>query len=271
MKRIALLAILAFTSLIAYSKYVIVNVEIPGTLDYEVAKQADWKTVDSLKVIGGINGTDVRTYRRMGRGREPAIVDGSGKHHYYIYNEIAGTYVGNTTEGKLKYLDLSEANIVAGGDAYATAVYDDDEKIVSVGRHTEDCYTEDNVVGSLMLSGEFSEVIFPNSATRIDAWPIGSIAWKSLKKVKVPDSVRVLPELLLWRFENLESIELPSVLEGIGSQAFSYTKVGFGFKMNIEKFPESLRYIGAGAFYKGSNIFDYLKAVSYTHLRAHET
>ena len=52
MKRIALLAILAFTSLIAYSKYVIVNVEIPGTLDYEVAKQADWKTVDSLKVIG---------------------------------------------------------------------------------------------------------------------------------------------------------------------------------------------------------------------------
>lgn len=99
-----------------------------------------------------------------------------------IYNEIAGTYVGNTTEGKLKYLDLSEANIVAGGDAYATAVYDDDEKIVSVGRHTKDCYTEDNVVGSLMLSGEFSEVIFPNSATRIDAWPIGSIAWKSLKK-----------------------------------------------------------------------------------------
>lgn len=85
MKRIALLAILAFTSLIAYSKYVIVNVEIPGTLDYEVAKQADWKTVDSLKVIGGINGTDVRTYRRMGRGREPAIVGGSGKHHYYIY------------------------------------------------------------------------------------------------------------------------------------------------------------------------------------------
>lgn len=55
-----------------------------------------------------------------------------------------------------------------------------------------------------------------------------------LKKVKVPDSVRVLPEMLLWRFENLESIELPSVLEGIGSQAFSYTKVGFGFKMNIE-------------------------------------
>ena len=54
MKRIALLAILAFTSLIAYSKYVIVNVEIPGTLDYEVAKQADWKTVDSLKVIGGM-------------------------------------------------------------------------------------------------------------------------------------------------------------------------------------------------------------------------
>ena len=77
MKRIALLAILAFTSLIAYSKYVIVNVEIPGTLDYEVAKQADWKTVDSLKVIGGINGTDVRTYRRMGRGREPSIVGGS--------------------------------------------------------------------------------------------------------------------------------------------------------------------------------------------------
>lgn len=267
MKRIALLAILAFTSLIAYSKYVIVNVEIPGTLDYEVAKQADWKTVDSLKVIGGINGTDVRTYRRMGRGREPAIVGGSGKHHYYIYNEIAGTYVGNTTEGKLKYLDLSEANIVAGGDAYATAVYavsDGDEKIVSVGGHTKDCYTEDNVVGSLMLSGEFSEVIFPNSATRIDAWPIGSIAWESLKKVKVPDSVRVLPEMLLWGFENLEYIELPSVLEGIGSQAFSYTKVGFGFKMNIEKFPESLRYIGAGAFYEGSyRIFDdYLKDIS---------
>ena len=267
MKRIALLAILAFTSLIAYSKYVIVNVEIPGTLDYEVAKQADWKTVDSLKVIGGINGTDVRTYRRMGRGREPAIVGGSGKHHYYIYNEIAGTYVGNTTEGKLKYLDLSEANIVAGGDAYATAVYavsDGDEKIVSVGGHTKDCYTEDNVVGSLMLSGEFSEVIFPNSATRIDAWPIGSIAWESLKKVKVPDSVRVLPEMLLWGFENLEYIELPSVLEGIGSQAFSYTKVGFGFKMNIEKFPESLRYIGAGAFYEGSYIIfdDYLKDIS---------
>lgn len=87
-----------------------------------------------------------------------------------------------------------------------------------------------------------------------------------LKKVKVPDSVRVLPEMLLWGFENLESIELPSVLEGIGSQAFSCTNVGpglFGFKMNIEKFPESLRYIGAGAFYDGSSrIFDYLKDIS---------
>ena len=69
-----------------------------------------------MKIIGEINGTDLRMIREMA---------GSNSN-------------GNSTDGKLSVLDLSEAKIVKGGDCYLNNGYD---------------YTSNDVIGSRAFLG----------------------------------------------------------------------------------------------------------------------
>lgn len=92
-----------------------ITLEKAGTLPDRIASSKKNK-ITNLKIIGEINGTDLRMIREMA---------GSNSN-------------GNSTDGKLSVLDLSEAKIVKGGDCYLNNGYD---------------YTSNDVIGSRAFLG----------------------------------------------------------------------------------------------------------------------
>ncbi len=97
------------------TKQITIKLEKAGTLPDRIASRKKYK-VTNLKIIGEINGTDLRMIREMA---------GSNSN-------------GNSTDGKLSVLDLSEAKIVKGGDCYLNNGYD---------------YTSNDVIGSRAFLG----------------------------------------------------------------------------------------------------------------------
>ena len=97
------------------TKQITINLEKAGTLPDRIASSEKYK-ITNLKIIGEINGTDLNMIREM----------------------AGGNYTGNSTDGKLSVLDLSEAKIVKGGDCYLNNGYD---------------YTSNDVIGSRAFLG----------------------------------------------------------------------------------------------------------------------
>ena len=95
------------------TKQITINLEKAGTLPDRIGSSKKYK-ITNLKIIGEINGTDLRMIRDMA---------GSSSN-------------GNSTDGKLSVLDLSKAKIVEGGDCYYI-----------------DYYTSNDVIGSYAFSG----------------------------------------------------------------------------------------------------------------------
>ena len=93
------------------TKQITIKLEKAGTLPDRIPSRKKYK-VTNLKIIGEINGTDLRMIR-----------------------EMAGS---KNTDGKLSVLDLSEAKIVEGGDYY---YYDYDNN------RNNYYYTSNDVIG----------------------------------------------------------------------------------------------------------------------------
>lgn len=83
-----------------------VNVATAGTLSTLITAGEKY-TIDELTLTGELNGSDLRLLRDM----------------------AGNDYMGQPTNGMLKKLDLSGANIVAGGDAY----FDLDNNYINLG------------------------------------------------------------------------------------------------------------------------------------------
>ena len=79
------------------TRQITIKLEEAGTLPDRIASSEKYK-ITNLKIIGEINGTDLGMIRKM----------------------AGSSYTGNSTDGKLSVLDLSEAKIVEGGDSYYT-------------------------------------------------------------------------------------------------------------------------------------------------------
>ena len=101
------------------TKQITIELEKAGTLPNRITSSKKYK-ITNLKIIGEINGTDLRMIREMA---------GSNSN-------------GNSTDGKLSVLDLSEAKIVEGGDSYYTD-YDNNNNY----------YTSNDVIGSYAFYG----------------------------------------------------------------------------------------------------------------------
>ena len=97
------------------TRQITITLEKAGTLPDRIASSEKYQ-ITNLKIIGEINGTDLRMIREMA---------GSNSN-------------GNSTDGKLSVLDLSEAKIVKGGDCYLNNGYD---------------YTSNDVIGSRAFLG----------------------------------------------------------------------------------------------------------------------
>lgn len=133
--------VLKFLLLKCFAKQITLKLTKAGTLPNKIGIGKK-NLVTSLKIIGEINGTDLRFIR-----------------------EMAGSDVkGNSTSGNLSVLDLSEARFVAGGDYY-------------YNNYSEHYYTSNDIIGASAFRDcdSLKSVIIPSSVTEIreyafDGW-----------------------------------------------------------------------------------------------------
>ena len=156
------------------------------------------KKVVSLKAIGTINGYDIFMIR--------------------------------TKMTKLRYLDLTDADIVANGFAY----YDGYS-------------TSDNVVGSYFFYKLYNLVTLklPKNAYSIGSYAMASCS--SLESVDFPKKLKYINDQSFGWCGKLDNVILPDGLESIGNGDYSYS---FTSCKNLKaiQFPPSLKYIGGYAF-----------------------
>ena len=186
----------------------VATVVTAGTLSTLIPEEEKY-TITKLKVVGPLNGSDIRYIR-----------------------EMAGRDVnGNETEGKLVDLDISEATIVEGGDMY----YNDTANL-------GECYTENDVLGNFMFSYTKLQRILPP----VNITSIGNSAFRfceSLTDVVIPETVTSLEDYAFSFCIKLTDINLPEAITSIGFEAFSACNL-----LNNIIIPEAVTTIGDYAF-----------------------
>ena len=141
------------------TRQITITLEKAGTLPDRIASSKKNK-ITNLKIIGEINGTDLRMIREMA---------GSNSN-------------GNSTDGKLSVLDLSEAKIVKGGDCYLNNGYD---------------YTSNDVIGSRAFLG-----------------------CSVLTSLTLPAGITSIATGVFSSCSGLTSLTLPAGITSIGDEAF---------------------------------------------------
>ena len=145
--------------------------------------------ITNLKIIGSINGTDLRTIR-----------------------EMAGSdYLDRPTKGKLSVLDLSEARIVAGGDPYY---------VFKSSSSTTDHYTSNDEIGySAFLScRSLTSLILPVGVTRISNFAFQHCS--NLVSITLPTGITTIGYGTFSGCSSLASITLPTGITELGPGAF---------------------------------------------------
>ena len=211
-----------------------VNVETAGELSDLISNHdVDPLTITDLTITGPLNSTDLRLIREM------AGNDDSGK----------------PTDGMLKKLDLSGANIVEDDEKYLDTdqiISSTQESMPNIGDNSFHFATQENVLGTALFAGcdKLEEIVLPNSIEAIGDY----VFWNclNLKALEIPKNVSSIG----WRFINGQNdISKLSVAEG--NQTFSSpdgsnalmkgTELVFG--LSSTKIPTGTTIIGSEAFY----------------------
>ena len=210
-----------------------VNVATAGTLSDLISNDdVDPLTITDLTITGQLNGTDLRLLREM----------------------AGNDYLGQPTSGNLKKLDISGANIVAGGEKYL----DTDRITSSTGTYTQDngensfhYETENNVLGKSLFAGcdKLEEVILPNSLTAIGEYQFWYCL--NLKSISIGKNVSSIGWQLVYGPNKLTNISVAEENATFSSPVNSNllmqgTKVFFGF--GNPTFPAGTTVIGTEAF-----------------------
>ncbi len=170
----------------------IVDVATAGTLPTLITG-GEKDQITHLTVTGDLNGTDIRFIREM-----------AGKN---VINE--------KTAGKLSVLDLSQANIVSGGDYYYK---DNREGIILTDSRIRN--TSDNVIGRVMFDSctGLTEIVLPNSITSIAAGAFEGCT--GLTSLIIPDNVTSIGIAAFSGCSSLTSLTIGSNVTSIGLCAF---------------------------------------------------
>lgn len=124
--------------------------------------------ITELTISGQLNGTDIKYIRDM------------------------------IIMGKLTKLDIRNASIVSGGDAY-------------YGEHTQTCYTRNNEIGQKMFMDckNLSVIVLPSTVTKIKSDAFFNC--HSLSRLDLPESCREMDNNAIHHCNNLQSILLGAV------------------------------------------------------------
>ena len=225
-------------------KTVTINLTEAGTLPDKISS-SNKNIITNLKIIGDINGTDLRFIR-----------------------EMAGNIIGY---GNLSKLDLSKAWIVEGGEAYYHNYYSSNNQlgcyvfdgcfsltsiniplsVTSIGDRALSCTPLENInipssvteIGehAFLYCDHLKSVNIPSSVTEI-----GECAFnfcESLKNINIPSSVTEIKEGTFCGCKSLEKINIPSSVTEIGDYAFSGCS-----SLESVNIPSSVTEIGDYAF-----------------------
>ena len=166
------------------TQQITIKLDKAGTLPDKIGNTKMYK-ITNLKIIGEINGTDLR-----------------------IIREMAGCdYFGESTSGKLATLDLSEVEIMPGGDYYYI-------------KNNNKWFTSYNVLGHYAFYGcsSLASVVMSSDVTSIGSGAFENCS--SLTNVDIPSSVTSIDSYAFSGCSSLASVEIPSSVISIGGYAF---------------------------------------------------
>ena len=162
------------------TEQITIELEKAGTLPGRIGGSKKYK-ITNLKIIGEINGTDLRMIREM----------------------AGSNSTGNSTDGMLSVLDLSEAKIVEGGDCYY-----------------KDHYTSNDVIGSHAFSycSGLTSLNLPAGITEIQNDAFRNCS--GLTSLNLPDGITEIGNNVFYGCSGLTSLTLPAGITSIGYGAF---------------------------------------------------
>ena len=188
------------------TRQITLKLDEAGTLPNKIAVSRK-NLITNLKIVGKINGTDLKFIR-----------------------EMAGCdFNREKTDGKLSILDLSEAKIVAGGDAYV--------------QYGDNRYTSNDDLGNYVFydcSG-LTSLTIPSGVTSI-----GYRAFKGcsgLTSLTLSSGVTAIGKEAFYGCSGLTSLTIPSSVTEIGELAFEGCS-----GLTSMTIPSSVTSIGWGAF-----------------------
>ena len=181
---IVLLALFASNTIYAQNKRTI-HVATAGTLPELISVDEKYQ-IEELTITGELNGTDFRLLRDMaGRSIE-----------------------ANTTNGKLKVLDLSGVKIVSGGQRY-----------VDVGNVKFSVERDDVMPEYVFNKCSLTNLILPNTITAIGSEALEDCI--SLTSIDIPSGVVNLGSECFKGCISLSSIIIPEGVTNIGKRDFN--------------------------------------------------
>ena len=212
------------------TKQITIKLDEAGTLPDKIGS-AKRDKITNLKIIGEINGTDLRVIR-------------------YMLNRDTG--------GKLAILDLSEAKIVRGGDYY---YYDYEEFYThdnELGTHAfYGCSGLTSLtlpsgltsIGSWAFTGcsGLTSLSLPSGVTSIGDGAFFGLS--SLTSLSLPSGLTSIGDQAFHECSGLTSLSLPSGITSIGNQVFCYCS-----GLTTLSLPSGITSIGYNAFYGCSGL-----------------
>ena len=185
------------------TKQITIKLEEAGTLPDKIGSNRKYQ-ITNLKLIGEINGTDLRMIREM-----------AGRDHN-----------GDVTKGNLSVLDLSEAKIVEGGGSYCSDYYTSNDKIGDVAFSGCSGLTNLNLPAGITEIGPYAfygcsgltSLNLPVSITTISAGAFASCS--GLTSINLPAGITEIGGDAFRGCSGLTSLNLPAGITKIGSSAF---------------------------------------------------
>ena len=190
------------------TKQITIKLDEAGTLPNKIGSTKKYQ-ITNLKIIGEINGTDLRMIR-----------------------EMAGCdYNCEKTGGKLSMLDLSDAKIVKGGLPYI--------------KYLGGVYTSNDKLGYAAFSdcSGLTSLTIPSSVTSIGESAFDGCS--GLTSLTIPSSVTSIGESVFFGCSGLTSFTIPSSVTSIGWGAFC----GCSGLTSIYVYTEKLPNMGSDVFH----------------------